>query len=198
MLSTPSTSETTAFVRPQLAAAALTQRDEVNRHASQSIADTLALLNEVFAPQRRMVHAGDVIYQSGERFGNLYVLNSGFFKIVNLAPDGREQVVGLKFRGDWLGFDGIAGGRYTCDAVAMDTGEVWVLRYDRMLAACARQPELLTAAARGDEPRDRARPRFADVGVHAAAPTPAWPTSCATGPSRWRAAACAPTRSRCA
>ena len=49
------------------------------------------------------------IYQSGERFGNLYVLNSGFFKIVNLAPDGRELVVGLKFRGDWLGFDGIAG-----------------------------------------------------------------------------------------
>ena len=81
--------------------------------ASQSIADTLALLNEVFAPQRRMVHAGDVIYQGGERFGNLYVLNSGFFKIVNLAADGREQVVGLKFRGDWLGFDGIAGGRYT-------------------------------------------------------------------------------------
>jgi len=143
MLSTPSTSETTAFVRPQLATPAMTQRDEINRHASQSIADTLALLNEVFAPQRRMVHAGDVIYQSGERFGNLYVLNSGFFKIVNLAPDGRELVVGLKFRGDWLGFDGIAGSRYTCDAVAMDTGEVWVLRYDRMLAACARQPEML-------------------------------------------------------
>jgi CRP/FNR family transcriptional regulator, anaerobic regulatory protein len=143
MLSTPSTSESTHFVKPLAAPMQTTHRDEANRRASQSIADALALLNEVFAPQRRMVHAGDVIYQSGERFGNLYVLNSGFFKIVNLAPDGRELVVGLKFRGDWLGFDGIAGGRYTCDAVAMDTGEVWVLRYDRMLAACARQPELL-------------------------------------------------------
>ncbi len=143
MLNAYSTSENAAFVPPVTADLQATRRDEANRRASQSIADALALLNEVFTPQRRIVHAGDVIYQSGERFGNLYVLNSGFFKIVNLAPDGRELVVGLKFRGDWLGFDGIAGDRYTCDAVAMDTGEVWVLRYDRMLAACARRPELL-------------------------------------------------------
>jgi len=114
-----------------------------DQQASQAIAVTLQSLNELFAPPRRMVHAGDVIYQTGEPFGNLYVLNSGFFKIVNLSLDGREQVVGLKFRGDWLGFDGIANGRYTCDAVAMDTGEVWLLRYDSVLAACARQPDLM-------------------------------------------------------
>ncbi|MBI3369546.1 MAG: helix-turn-helix domain-containing protein, partial [Burkholderiales bacterium] len=57
---------------------------------------------------------------------------------------GREQVVGLKFRGDWLGFDGIANGQYGSDAVAMDTGEVWAIRYDALLAACATQPRLLT------------------------------------------------------
>ena len=124
-------------------APALSWDEDANRRASQHIAETLALLHEAFTPQRRIVHAGDVIYQSGERFGNLYVLNSGFFKIVNLAPDGRELVVSLKFRGDWLGFDGIAGGRYSCDAVAMDTGEVWVLRYEQMLEVCARRPELL-------------------------------------------------------
>ena len=117
--------------------------EEANRRASQTIADSLAMLNEVFQPQRRIVHADDRIYQSGERFGNLYVLNSGLFKIVNLAPDGRELVVGLKFRGDWLGFDGIAAGRYSCDAVAMDTGDIWVLRYERVLAACMGRPELL-------------------------------------------------------
>jgi CRP/FNR family transcriptional regulator len=61
-----------------------------------------------------------------------------------MSPDGREQVVGLKFRGDWLGFDGIADGAYTCDAVAMDTGEVWLIRYEALLAACAANRELLT------------------------------------------------------
>jgi len=115
-----------------------------NQRASQQIADTLKLLNERLAPQRRVVHAGDAVYQAGERFGNLYILNSGFFKIVNLSPDGREQVVGLKFRGDWLGFDGIAHGQYSCDAIAMDTGEVWVIRYDALFAACAANPALLT------------------------------------------------------
>ena len=86
--------------------------------------------------------------------------------MVGLSADGREQVVGLKFRGDWLGFDGIVERRATgCDAVAMDIGEVWVIGYDALLAACGRRTGALDGAARRDEPRDRARPRFADVGV---------------------------------
>ena len=143
MLSTPSTNLVGASAQPAEDLPPAARQDELNRAAGQSIAAALALLNDVLAPQRRIVHAGDTMYQSGERFGHLYVLNSGLFKIVNLAPDGRELVVGLKFRGDWLGFDGIAGDRYTCDAVAMDTGEVWVLRYEQVLAACAQQPGLL-------------------------------------------------------
>jgi CRP/FNR family transcriptional regulator len=119
--------------------------DEASRHTSERIAATLKLLSDTLQPQRRVVHAGDVIYQAGEPFANLYVMNSGFFKVVNLSLDGREQVVGLKFRGDWLGFDGIAQGRYSCDAIAMDTGEVWAIRYDALLAACLRQPALLSA-----------------------------------------------------
>jgi CRP/FNR family transcriptional regulator, anaerobic regulatory protein len=42
-----------------------------------------------------------------------------------------------------LGFDGIAGNRYRCDAVALDTGEVWALRYDQLLAACTAHPPLM-------------------------------------------------------
>lgn len=111
--------------------------------ASRATADRLDLLARQLEPQRRVVHAGDVIYHSGADFGKLYILNSGFCKIVNLSVDGREKVVGFKFRGDWMGFDGIADGRYACDAVAMDTGEVWTVRYDAVLAASARQPALL-------------------------------------------------------
>ncbi|HOW49076.1 MAG TPA: Crp/Fnr family transcriptional regulator [Rubrivivax sp.] len=116
---------------------------DANQRFSRHISETLALLQAQFMPQRRIVHAGDLIYQTGERFAHLHVLNSGFVKVVNLSFDGREQVVGLKFRGDWLGFDGIAGGAYTCDTVAMDTGEVWTLRYDEVLARCAGQSALL-------------------------------------------------------
>jgi CRP/FNR family transcriptional regulator, anaerobic regulatory protein len=116
----------------------------VHERASHKLMETQKLLKERLDPQRRVVHAGDVVYQAGERFGNLYILNSGFFKIVNLSADGREQVVGLKFRGDWLGFDGIANAQYTCDAVAMDTSDVWVIAYDSLLSACAARPALMT------------------------------------------------------
>ena len=147
MLSLATTSASPAFV-PALTrrlGPAVGNSASDNQRASQRIADALAMLNAALEPQRRVLHAGERIYQAGARFDNLYVMNSGFFKIVNLTPDGREQVVGLKFRGDWLGFDRIAGGSYSCDAMAMDTGEVWVIRYDALLVACAREPALLTA-----------------------------------------------------
>jgi CRP/FNR family transcriptional regulator len=144
MLSTAATPAASIYPRPMVARRALPSDTGANQRASQHTADTLKLLHDKLSPQRRVVHAGDVIYQAGERFTNLYIMNSGFFKIINLSPDGREQVVGLKFRGDWLGFDGIANSQYSCDAVAMDTGEVWVVRYDALLAACATQPALLT------------------------------------------------------
>jgi CRP/FNR family transcriptional regulator len=123
--------------------AAAREQVEAAQATARQIADTLHLLEASVAVQRRVVHAGEVVYQAGERFEHLYVLNSGFFKIVNLSSDGREQVVGLHFKGDWLGFDGIADGRYGCDAVALDTGEVWAIRYQDLLAACAKQPQLL-------------------------------------------------------
>lgn len=107
------------------------------------ISETLQFLTDTLSPQKRLVRAGDVIYRAGEDFDCLYILNSGLMKIVKLTHDGREQVVGLKFRGDWLGFDGIARRVYGCDAVAMDTGEVWAIRYDALLKAAATHPELL-------------------------------------------------------
>ncbi|MDR6888014.1 MULTISPECIES: Crp/Fnr family transcriptional regulator [Variovorax] len=142
------TSQTQAAPAPAmtgfLAAGAVPKASvELQERASHKLMETQKLLKERLDPQRRVVHAGDVIYQAGERFGNLYILNSGLFKIVNLSADGREQVVGLKFRGDWLGFDGIAGGRYSCDAVAMDTGEVWVVSYETLLSAALAEPALL-------------------------------------------------------
>jgi CRP/FNR family transcriptional regulator len=108
------------------------------------IADTLQLLEDSVPVQKRIVRAGDSVYQVGQAFGSLYIVNSGSFKMVNLSGEGREQVVGLYFKGDWLGLDGIATAHYACDAVAMDTGEVWAIRYDALVQAAVRVPALLT------------------------------------------------------
>ena len=115
---------------------------------AERIARTLALLQDQVDIVRRVVRAGGPVYQAGAPMESLYIIHSGFFKTINLSADGREQVVGLHFKGDWLGFDGIAEGRFGCDAVAMDTGEVWSMRYEALLAACMKSPPLLAAMHR--------------------------------------------------
>lgn len=120
--------------------------------------ESLTLMEQYMVFGRRKVKINDQIYRCGEPFDMLYLISSGLFKIVNLAPDGREQPAGLYFKGDWLGFDGIPRGRYGCSAVALDSGEVWTIRYDVLLQACAREPMLmrvLLAAMSGQLARNR-------------------------------------------
>ena len=126
----------------------VTSTPGATRPTGNRIGDTLQLLQDSLPIRKRMVRAGETVYQVGQTFGCLYVVNSGFFKTVNLSSEGREQVVGLHFKGDWLGLDGIATEQYRCDVVAMDTGEVWAIRYDALLEASVRTPALLTALHR--------------------------------------------------
>ncbi|MBV8033464.1 Crp/Fnr family transcriptional regulator [Roseateles sp.] len=128
-----------ALARP----VAIDSRGDACADEGRRIADTLKLIDTVLAPKRRIVHAGEMIYRAGERFNQLHILNSGFFKLISMSCDGREQVVGLRFRGDWLGFSAISQGSYGCDAIALDTAEVWTLRYDALLQACAEHPALM-------------------------------------------------------
>jgi CRP/FNR family transcriptional regulator len=67
----------------------------------QRIADTLQLIQNTMPVQRRMVHAGDAIYQVGQEFGSLYVVNSGLVKMVNLTgprPWQSVDFVRIRFR----------------------------------------------------------------------------------------------------
>ncbi len=110
---------------------------------TRDLSATLQLLEQALPITRRLVRAGDTVYRAGQHFSQLHVVHSGLFKLVNLASDGREQVVALSFKGDWLGFDGIADGRHSCDAVALDVGEVWTIRYDDLLRRCIERPALM-------------------------------------------------------
>ena len=105
--------------------------------------ESLALIEASVPFSRRLVRAGEAVYLGGDGFTNLHVIHAGQFKTVNFTADGRGQVVGLHFKGDWLGFDGIASGTHGCDAVALDTGEVWTLRYSTLLEACSVVPALM-------------------------------------------------------
>ncbi len=105
--------------------------------------ESLALMEQYVTFVRQKVRTDDKVYLCGETFDTLYLISAGLFKIVNLAPDGREQPAGLFFKGDWLGFDGIPTGQHGCSAVALDSGELWTIRYDTLLQASAREPLLM-------------------------------------------------------
>ena len=134
-----------AMASPRTAPPVAHQPAEAEGLQARRIGDMLKMLGDTLQPQKRIVHASDVLYRAGARFDCLHVLNSGMVKVVKFTADGREQVVALKFRGDWLGLDGIARGTYGCDGIAMDTGEVWSFRYDALLNACGSYPALLGA-----------------------------------------------------
>ncbi|MEJ8857309.1 Crp/Fnr family transcriptional regulator [Variovorax robiniae] len=109
------------------------------------IAEVLQLVQASVPIQRRLVRADDVVIHAGQPFANLYIVNTGFYKLVSLSGEGREQVVGLHFKGDWMGLDGIAGGHYGSEAVALDTGEIWAVSYEALLQAAMSTPALLVA-----------------------------------------------------
>ena len=123
---------------------AIASRPALSDHAStQCVGDELSLLQRLLPIQRRLVHAGDAVCLAGERFEHLGVVHSGIFKSVTTTADGRERVAGVHFKGDWIGFDAIAAGRHTCDVLALDTGELWSVRYQAVVEAATASPELL-------------------------------------------------------
>ncbi len=107
--------------------------------------DSLGLVEQYLPFTRRLVHEDAMVQLAGEPFTSLHIIKVGVVKSVALSASGREQVVGLHLPGEWIGFDCIASGVQGCDAFAMDTCEVWSLRYDAVLRAAVTVPAILHA-----------------------------------------------------
>lgn len=104
---------------------------------------SLHLIAQSLPLSRRIVHEGDSLYLQGDRFTLCFIVNAGIIKLVNRSCDGRERITGFRFKGDWLGMDGLVTGQHECEAVALETGEVWSCAYGPLLDACRREPLLL-------------------------------------------------------
>lgn len=61
-------------------------------------------MNEVSSTMAHLpVKEGETVVAEGEVSENLYVIVSGTFRLVRLMDDGRRQVIGFAFPGDYLG-----------------------------------------------------------------------------------------------
>lgn len=81
------------------------------------------------AGRPRHLDKGGRLFDLGAPLSSLYQVAEGAFKTCISAQDGRTQVVGFHLPGDWLGLDGIATGRHTLDAMALEEARVWMMDY---------------------------------------------------------------------
>lgn len=106
---------------------------------------------------RRTVRRHEQLFHAGQPFRSLYFVHTGFFKTTIVSRDGREKITGFRMRGELLGIDSLGMPVHGCDAVALDTSEVWEVPYARFLELGARLPELhdgLAAALASEIRRD--------------------------------------------
>jgi CRP/FNR family transcriptional regulator len=73
----------------------------------------------IVAPAR--CEAGDTLFAEGEAADSLYNITSGTLMVYRLLPDGRRQVTGFLFPGDFVGLGSEALYRYTAEAITPAT-----------------------------------------------------------------------------
>ena len=81
---------------------------------------------------RRRLRRGTSLFRAGDAFRHLFAIRSGSFKTRVSTGDGRDQVTGFLMAGEFLGIDGIAAERHSCDAVALEDSEICVIPYERL------------------------------------------------------------------
>lgn len=82
----------------------------------------------------RHVGEKETLIRAGDECRSLYVVHSGFFRSSYLDRSGSIQGLGFPMAGDTLGADGLATGRHTAEAVALDCSEVVVIPVAQLTA----------------------------------------------------------------
>jgi CRP/FNR family transcriptional regulator, anaerobic regulatory protein len=67
--------------------------------------------------QHTQLRSGDILFDEGEPSNNVYNLTSGCLKLYKLLPDGRRQVTGFLFAGDFVGLANSDEYIYSAEAV---------------------------------------------------------------------------------
>ncbi len=100
------------------------------------------------------MRAKQYVFRAGQARQSLFLVHAGVFKTCLISEDGREMITGFRLRGDLLGLDALDMPAYTCDAIALDTGEVWELPYARLRDSLPAFQQQLTSILANEIRRD--------------------------------------------
>mgnify|MGYP002153685935 CR=1 FL=1 len=85
---------------------------------------------------------GQPLFSDRDIFKSLYIVRSGSFKTTISASNGRDQVTGFYFPGEFIGLDAIHHDSYQSTAKALESSSVCELPYDHLQAIGQDMPQL--------------------------------------------------------
>lgn len=88
----------------------------------------------------KRVLAGAVLVHEESPFHNLYLVKAGMFKFVHCDEEGYEQVLGFAVKGDVIGMDGLANGRYAASMIALEDSSAVVIPFQDVRRLGGRVP----------------------------------------------------------
>ena len=85
-------------------------------------------------------HAGDHVFREGDPFEAIAAVRAGTVKTYTIDRDGREHVLGFHLPGEVIGLNAIAGDKYPCNAVALDTVTLCRFSFPQISVLATRLP----------------------------------------------------------
>ena len=108
-----------------------------------TVGDAVFDISDKLLLKKQPVKAGDVIYQEGQAFTDLYALTTGSAKEVCFSGD-EEQILGFKLKGELTGQNAIATGVYPHTLIALEDSTLCILPYDKLTKSADSLPAIST------------------------------------------------------
>lgn len=84
----------------------------------------------------RKVARGRALYRAGDPLNNLFLILAGSAKVRLSDKGGREQIIDFPLPRNIFGFEGMENHIHTCDAIALEDGQVCVVALRPLLRRC--------------------------------------------------------------
>jgi len=88
------------------------------------------------------IRKGDLLFNQGEPFSQLYAVKSGVFKSVVVDAEGNHRIVGFYLPGEILGLDAIYDSVHPSSAYALDSSAVCAIDFNTIADTAGQLPKL--------------------------------------------------------
>jgi CRP/FNR family transcriptional regulator len=116
------------------------QRCEVRRRALCSVLDCETLADFKKLGPRLRLSARQTLFREGDPLARVFTLTRGSLKLYKVLPDGRRQIVGFRFAGDFLGIS--VGEEHAFTATLLEDSELCSFPTARFAAFLAAHPAI--------------------------------------------------------